>query len=58
MTPKLTLCMIVRNEAEVLERCLLSAQGLADETVVVDTGSTDATVEIAERLGALVHRFD
>ena len=58
MTPKLTLCMIVRNEAEVLERCLLSAQGLADETVVVDTGSTDATVEIADRLGALVHRFD
>jgi glycosyltransferase involved in cell wall biosynthesis len=58
MKPKLTLCMIVRNEAEVLERCLVSIQGLCDETVVVDTGSTDGTVGIAERLGARVHRFE
>ena len=49
--------MIVRNEAERLGACLDSLQGLVDETVVVDTGSTDATVAIAEARGAKVHSF-
>ncbi len=49
--------MIVRNEAERLGACLDSLQGLVDETVVVDTGSTDATVAIAEARGAKVHAF-
>jgi glycosyltransferase involved in cell wall biosynthesis len=39
--------MIVRNEAERLERCLHSLAGFVDEMVVVDTGSSDATVSIA-----------
>ncbi len=38
-----TLCMIVKNEEEVLNRCLLSAKKLADEIIVVDTGSSDNT---------------
>lgn len=45
----ISLCMIVKNEEEVLGRCLDSAAGLADEIVIVDTGSTDRTKEIAAR---------
>jgi len=46
--------MIVKNEAEVLGRCLESVRGLVTECVVVDTGSTDETVAIARRHGARV----
>jgi glycosyltransferase involved in cell wall biosynthesis len=46
--------MIARNEAENLGRCLRSVEGLVDEIVVVDTGSTDDTVEIALSFGAKV----
>ena len=53
----LSLSMIVRDEAARLERCLRSVAGFVDEMVVVDTGSTDATVAIAERCGAVVHRI-
>ncbi|MCP9889218.1 glycosyltransferase [Cyanobium sp. ATX 6A2] len=49
--------MIVRNEAERLERCLASVAGFVDEMVLLDTGSSDATVAIAERCGAVVHRL-
>jgi len=48
----LSLCMIVKNEAKNLDRCLSSVQGVADEIVVVDTGSTDRTVAIAQEHGA------
>jgi glycosyltransferase involved in cell wall biosynthesis len=51
---KITLSMIARNEAEYLEECLQSVQGVVDEIVLVDTGSTDATPQIAERYGAKV----
>ncbi|MGB7566786.1 MAG: glycosyltransferase [Chitinivibrionales bacterium] len=50
----LSVCMIVKNEAQVLGRCLESCRDIADEIVVVDTGSTDATVKIAEAQGARV----
>jgi hypothetical protein len=52
--PRLSLCMIVRNERDHLPNCLLSAQGLVDEIIVVDTGSTDGTQEIARAHGAEV----
>jgi glycosyltransferase involved in cell wall biosynthesis len=55
--PKVSLCMIVRNEAENLPECLGCVSGLVDEMVVVDTGSTDGTRAIAERLGARVFDF-
>jgi len=54
----LSLSMIVRDEAERLAACLRSVQGFVDEMVVVDTGSSDDTVAIAEGLGATVHRID
>jgi tetratricopeptide (TPR) repeat protein len=54
----LSLSMIVRDEAERLAACLRSLQGFVDEMVVVDTGSSDDTVAIAEGLGATVHRID
>ncbi|MGH2914271.1 MAG: glycosyltransferase [Solirubrobacteraceae bacterium] len=50
----LSLCMIVRDEEQMLPRCLAAAAPAVDEIVVVDTGSTDATVEIARSFGARV----
>lgn len=52
----LSVAMIVRDEAEGVERCLASLRGLADEVVVVDTGSADDTPARARRLGARVAR--
>lgn len=46
--------IITRNEAHNLERCLKALEGVADEVVVVDSYSTDATVEIARRYGCRV----
>ncbi len=55
--PLLSICMIVKNEEAVLERALASTSGMGAEVVVVDTGSTDRTVAIAEAFGASVHHF-
>ena len=52
--PRLTLCVIARDEADMLPDCLASVEGIVDRVVVVDTGSTDATREIAVRCGARV----
>ncbi|MGB7250814.1 MAG: tetratricopeptide repeat protein [Phormidesmis sp.] len=54
----ISLCMIVRDEAQNLPRALASVKDLVDEKVVVDTGSTDATPTIAERFGAKVTFFE
>ncbi len=58
ITPLLSLCMIVRNEEQHLARCLESVKPIAGQLVVVDTGSTDGTVSIAEHFGAEVHSFE
>ncbi len=55
--PRVSLCMIVKNEEAHLSECLGSAADLVDEIVVVDTGSTDATVAEASRWGARVYPF-
>lgn len=54
---KLSLALIVKNESRCLARCLSSVQALVDEIVVVDTGSTDATVTIARQFHAKVLDF-
>jgi glycosyltransferase involved in cell wall biosynthesis len=54
---KLSLVMIVKNEESALPECLESVKGLVDEMIIVDTGSTDRTVEIAEQYGAQVIDF-
>lgn len=55
--PKLSLSMIVRNEAATLGRCLASARDLVDEIIVVDTGSSDGTQALAASFGARIGQF-
>ncbi len=57
MPAKISLCMIVKNEQQNLERCLNSVQRAVDEIIVVDTGSTDETCTIAANYGAIVQPF-
>ncbi len=52
--PSVSLCMIVRDEASHLARCLKSAKPFADDIVVVDTGSGDRSADIARAFGARV----
>ncbi len=51
---KLSVVIITYNEEKNIERCILSVKEIADEIIVVDSYSTDKTVEISKKLGALV----
>ena len=53
----ISLCMIVKNEETVLERCLSSAADIMDEIIIVDTGSTDRTKEIASKFTEKIYDF-
>lgn len=53
----ISLCMIVKNEEKILGRCLDSICDLMDEIIIVDTGSTDRTREIAKRYTKKVYSF-
>jgi len=53
----ISLCMIVKNEEKILGRCLDSIVDLMDEIIIVDTGSTDDTKNIASRYGAKLYDF-
>ena len=57
MKNEVSLCMIVKNEEYYLPRCLSSVNNIVDEVIIVDTGSTDKTVEIAKSFGAKVYFF-
>ncbi|MBU5352838.1 glycosyltransferase [Paenibacillus barcinonensis] len=54
---RISLCMIVKDEEELLPRCLESVRGAVDEIIVVDTGSSDRSVAIARKHGAMVVEF-
>ena len=53
----ISLCMIVKNESAVLARCLDSIADLMDEIIIVDTGSTDNTKEIAAQYTSRIYDF-
>lgn len=55
--PTLSLCMIVKNEQTYLGPCLNSAKTLANEIIVIDTGSTDRSADLARIYGARVYNF-
>lgn len=54
----LSVCMIVKDEEEFLIQCIDSVKSLADEIIVVDTGSTDATIEIARQYTPFVYEHE
>ena len=53
----LSVCLIVKNEEQLLGDCLESIRGIADQLVILDTGSTDRTLEIAQSYQAELHHF-
>ncbi len=55
--PTISVCLIVKNEEHFLGECLQSIKPVADQIVLVDTGSTDKTIAIAERFNAEVNHF-
>src|SRR5262249_7770815 len=55
--PRLSVCLITRDEEAFLARCLNSIRSVADQIVVVDTGSQDRTIQIAQQFGAEVYHF-
>lgn len=50
--------MITKNEEKNIEKCIKSYKNIVNEIIVVDTGSTDKTIEIAEKLGAKVYSYE
>ena len=54
MKPEISVCLIVKNEEDNITQCLSSVRDVADEIVVVDTGSCDNTIAIAQSFGAKV----
>lgn len=54
----ISLCMIVKDEALTLPKCLGSVKDVVDEIIILDTGSTDKTVDVAKQWGAEVHYFE
>ena len=57
MKQTISLCMIAKNEEQYLEQCLRSVKDIIDEIIIVDTGSTDKTKEIAKKFNAKIFDF-
>lgn len=58
MLKEISLCMIVKNEENNLERCLNSVKDLVDEIIILDTGSTDNTVAIAAEFNSKIFHYN
>jgi len=57
--PTISLCMIVKNEEDIIQRCLDSVQEVCDEIIIVDTGSVDATFEKLKKYPQIkLHHFE
>ena len=54
----LSVCLIVKNEQPVIARCLSCVKKFADEIIVVDTGSTDATAEVAKKFTDKIYSYE
>lgn len=54
----ISLCMITKNESDKLDRCLAAVKDLPLEIIVVDTGSTDNSIEVARKYTEHVYHFD
>ena len=53
----ISLCMIVKDEEIVIERCIDSVKDVIDEIIIVDTGSTDSTIEKAKKYSSKIYKF-
>ncbi|PEP91767.1 glycosyltransferase [Bacillus toyonensis] len=53
----ISLCMIVKNEEQAISRCLESVKDITDEIIIVDTGSTDKTIELVKKYNAKIYNF-
>ena len=56
--PRLSVCLITKNEEQFLDRCLASIRPIAHQIIVVDTGSTDQTVALAKNHGAEIYHHE
>lgn len=56
-SPSVSLCMIVKNEEDFIDQCLKSVQHLVQEMIIIDTGSTDQTIEICKKYGAKIYSY-
>ncbi|MFG6495432.1 glycosyltransferase [Fictibacillus sp. UD] len=54
----ISLCLITKNEEATIERCIESIKEIVDETVVIDTGSNDSTIEIVKNIGVKTYSFE
>lgn len=54
----MSLCMIVKNEEDCIARCLESVKDIVDEIIIVDTGSTDRTIEICQSFKAEISKYE
>ena len=58
MNNTISLCMIVKNEEKTIGKCLNSIKYKVNEIIIVDTGSTDATIEIAQKYTSNIYSFE